>query len=120
MILLQLSECEDYDIICYDVEGKFSISACSGPTSVEVSYRYKVTSTHWSRLQGMYNMCIITFYYVLVPRILIEDTMHECRAGVSNIRVGETCPGSHTPPVNSYTSKLEAIIMFLFLTMFKK
>ena len=53
MILFQLSEREDYDIICYDVEGKVSISASNGPTSVEVNYRYQVTSTHWSRLQGM-------------------------------------------------------------------
>ena len=53
VIFLQLSEHEDYDVICYDVEGKVSISASSGLTSVEVSYRYQVTSTHWSRLQGM-------------------------------------------------------------------
>ena len=53
VILFQLSEHEDYDVICYDVEGKDSVSACSGLSSVEVSYRYQVTSTHWSRLQGM-------------------------------------------------------------------
>ena len=68
MILFQLSEHEDYDIICYDVEGKVSVPASTGLSSVEVSYRYQVTSTHWSRLQGMH-MCIITFYYVLVSRI---------------------------------------------------
>ena len=53
MILFQLSEHEDYDVIFYDVEGKVSVSACSGLSSVEVSYRYQVTSTHWSRLKGM-------------------------------------------------------------------
>ena len=68
MIFMQLSEHEEYDILCYDVEGKVSVPACSGLSSVEVYYRHQVTSTHWSRLQGMH-MCIITFYYVLVPRI---------------------------------------------------
>ena len=76
VILFQLSEHEDYDVICYDVEDKVSIPACSGLSSVEVSYRYQVTSTHWNRLQGMHIMHIITFYYVLVPRMLIKDTMH--------------------------------------------
>ena len=103
VILLQLSEREDYDIICYDVEGKVSVPTSSCLSSVEVSYRYQVTSTHWRRLQGMH-MCIITFYYVLVPRILIKDAMHECCAGMPNNRVGDTCPGSRALPVNSYTS----------------
>ena len=58
MILFQLSEREDYDIICYDVEGKVSVPASSCLSSVEVSYRYQVTSTHWSRLQGM---CMVVY-----------------------------------------------------------
>ena len=33
-----------------DVEGKVSVSASSFPTSVEVSYRHKVTAAHWNRL----------------------------------------------------------------------
>ena len=61
VIFLQLSEREDYDIMCYDVEGKVIVSASTGLSSVEVSYKHQVTSTHWSRLQGMH-MCIITFY----------------------------------------------------------
>ena len=60
-MLFQLSEHEDYDIICYNVEGKVSVSASSCLSSVEVSYRYQVTSTHWIRLQGM---CLIDYFYM--------------------------------------------------------
>ena len=123
MILFQLSEREDYDIICHDVEGKVSVSASSSLTSVEVYYRHQITSTHWRGLKGIHMLnclnCIVHRTYVrfLLPTILKVATMHGYCVGY---RVGETCPGSHAPPVNSYTSKLKTIIIVLFLTMFKK